>query len=92
MALSDALQTEIKKYSLRGECTVAKLAELHLSGEDKELYLKVLNNSNQRDPEFLSTEKLAHVMLAEGYEGVSASSINRHRNKICPCFRSGKNK
>lgn len=91
MALSDALQTEIKRYALRGECTVAKVAELHLSGEDKELYLKVLNNSNQRDPEFLSTEKLAHVMRAEGYEGVSPSSINRHRNKICPCYRSGRN-
>jgi len=87
MALSDAIQNEIKKYSKRVECTVARIATLELSDEDREVYLKTLNNKNAKDPDFLSTEKLSQVMRDEGYEGVSPSSINRHRNQLCTCYR-----
>ena len=92
MALSDALHKELKNSALRSECTVSKIANLHLSKEDKEVYLKVLNNINPRSPEFISSEKLASVMVSEGYEGVSASSVARHRKQACPCYKNRGNK
>ena len=87
MALSDALQSEIKKSSARQNCTVARIAN-ELSEKDREVYLTVLSTADPRNPEFLSPEKLSRVLRSEGYDGASPSSISRHRKSVCSCFRS----
>lgn len=86
MALSDAIRSEIKKNSDRGVCKVVRLADLINSDEDKELYLRVLDARDSRDPDYISIERLSQVIGSEGYE-VSASSIARHRNGQCICTK-----
>lgn len=87
MPLADSLEKELFRYKKGRDCAAVRfLKASKLSREDAEAYRAVLENINPHSADFLPATRLAALARSEGYS-VSASSIDRHRNQTCPCYR-----
>jgi len=90
MPLADKLDSSLKQYKAKQQfCAAIKVALTDsLSEKDVEAYKTVLENTNTLDPEYLPSTRLSIILRQEGLR-VSTSSLERHRNKTCTCYKAG---
>jgi hypothetical protein len=86
MALAERLKTANEHYQKTFVCKLMQVTlDPKLSESDVEAVLTIIN-SRPGDEAHVPNIRLAFALREEGYD-VSPSAVDRHRRRICACYR-----
>ena len=86
MALAERLRAANERYQNTFVCKLMQVTlDPKLAEDDVDAIIKIINSS-PRDEDHVPNTRLAYALREEGYD-VSPSAVDRHRNRICACYR-----